>query len=68
VIFLIERGYYHCPDCRVGLFPLDQQLELRDKHYSEGVLKEMVWVSGLVGSYEKAEEVLRRLGHFSVKE
>jgi hypothetical protein len=41
---------------------------LRDKHYSEGVLKEMVWVSGVVGSYEKAEAVLQRVGHLSISD
>jgi hypothetical protein len=39
---------------RKDYFPLDRQPELRDKHYSEGALKEMVWLSGAVGSYEKA--------------
>jgi len=48
--------------------PLDQQLELRDKHYSEGVLREMVWVSGVVGSYEKAEATLKRVGHLSISD
>ena len=41
---------------------------MRDKHYSEGVLKEIVWVSGVVGSYEKAEAVLQRVGHLSVSD
>jgi len=41
---------------------------LRDKHYSEGVLKEIVWVSGVVGSYEKAEAMLQRVGHLSISD
>jgi hypothetical protein len=41
---------------------------LWDKHYSEGVLKEMVWVSGVVGSYEKAEAVLKRVGHLAISD
>jgi hypothetical protein len=41
---------------------------LRDKHYSEGVLKEMVWVSGVVGSYEKAEAMFKRVGHLTISD
>jgi len=41
---------------------------LCDKRYSEGVLKEMVWVSGVVGSYEKAEAMLKRVGHLSISD
>jgi hypothetical protein len=32
------------------------------------VLKEMVWVSGVVGSYEKAEAVLQRVGHLTISD
>ena len=32
------------------------------------MLKEIVWVSGVVGSYEKAEAVLQRVGHLSVSD
>lgn len=46
--------------------PLDEQLGLRDRHYSPGVLKEMVWLSGVMGSFEKAEEVFQRVGHMSI--
>ena len=41
---------------------------MRDKHYSEGVLKEIVWVSGVVGSYEIAEAMLRRVGHLTISD
>lgn len=44
-------------------FPLDDQLELWEKHWSEGVAKEAVWVSGIVGSFEEAEAVMSRIGH-----
>jgi len=43
-------------------FPLDEQLGLSDKHYSEGVLKEMVWLSGAVNSFAEAEQVFERIG------
>jgi hypothetical protein len=46
----------------VVFFPLDQQLQLQDKHWSEGVVKETVWLSGVVDSYAEVAEVLRRVG------
>lgn len=47
-------------------FPLDQQLELWDKHWSEGLVKEAVWLSGAVNSFEQAEEILARVGHVTM--
>ena len=47
-------------------FPLDQQLEMWEKHWSEGLAKEAVWLSGSVGSFEQAEEVLSRIGHINM--
>ena len=44
-------------------FPLDRQLELWDKHWSEGLVKEAVWLSGAMGSFEQAEETFARIGH-----
>ena len=41
---------------------------MRDKHYSEGVLKEIVWVSGVVGSYEVAEKMLKRVGRLTISD
>jgi hypothetical protein len=43
-------------------------LKLRDKHYSEGVLKEVVWLSGVIDSFAEAEEVLQRVGHLSISD
>ena len=45
---------------------MDEQLELKDKHFSEGVLREIVWVNGRVDSFAAAEEMLERIGHVSV--
>lgn len=45
---------------------MDEQLELEDKRYSEGVLKEMVWLSGAVGSFAEAERVFERIGHLAI--
>jgi hypothetical protein len=49
----------------VGLvfFPLDRQLELWEKNWSEGLAKEAVWLSGAMGSFERAEEAFARVGH-----
>lgn len=43
-------------------FPLDEQLKLYDKHWSEGVVKETVWLSGVVDSYAEVARILARVG------
>jgi hypothetical protein len=43
-------------------------LELKDKGYSEGVLKEMVWLSGAMGSFAEAEQVFARIGHVAISD
>ena len=48
--------------------PLDEQLGLKDKRYSEGVLKEMTWLSGAVNSFAEAEQVFMRIGHLSISD
>ena len=47
---------------------MDEQLELKDKRYSAGVLKEMVWVSGAMGSFAHAEEVFERVGRIMISD
>ena len=42
-------------------FPLDEQLQLWDKGWSEGIVKGAVWLSGVIDSFEEAEEVLTQL-------
>jgi hypothetical protein len=50
-----------------GVFsPLDEQLKLEEKNWSEGLVKEAVWLSGQLGSFEAAEVALRRVGHVSM--
>jgi hypothetical protein len=51
-----------------GFFPLDEQLELQDKHYSPGLLKEIVWLSGTEKSFAHAEEVMERIGHLAISD
>jgi len=46
----------------VVFFPLDEQLRLYDKHWSESVVKETVWLSGVVDSYAEVSAVLARVG------
>jgi len=41
---------------------------LEDRHYSPGVLKEMVWLSGVMGSFEEAERVFQRIGHMWISD
>lgn len=43
-------------------FPLDRQLNVVDRNWSESLIREAVWLSGISESYERAEEVLRRIG------
>ena len=62
----LERGHYYCARCHSGLFPLDQQLELVDGHWSCGVAQDAVWLSGLVSSYEAAQVVLARLSRINL--
>jgi len=52
----------------VVFFPLDEQLELWDKHWSEGIAKEAVWISGVVDSFAEAEQVMGRIGHVSMSD
>ena len=51
----------------VGFSPLDEQLRLWEGRWSEGVLKEAVWLAGLV-SYEDTEEILREVGQIHMSQ
>jgi hypothetical protein len=51
----------------VVFFPLDRQLKLKTQHWSEGLLKLMVWLSGIV-DYRTAEQVLRTVGQTTVSD
>jgi len=46
-------------------FPLDEQLLLWEKHWSEQVAKQAVWLSGLV-PYEGAAEIMQRVGQIAI--
>jgi len=49
----------------MAFFPLDEQLLLWEKHWSEQVAKQAVWLSGLV-PYEEAAEILQRVGQIAI--
>lgn len=51
-----------------GFSPLDEQLSLRDGCWSEGMSREMVWLSGKMGSYAEATEVFNRLAQVGVSQ
>lgn len=52
---------------RRGFFPLDEQLGLKDRHWSEGIAKQAVWLSGLV-TYEDAARVLQEIGQVEISD
>jgi hypothetical protein len=55
------------PAVRAGFFPLDEQLKLWEKNWSEGVIQDAVWLSGIV-EYEKVEEVMDRIGQMGISD
>jgi hypothetical protein len=50
----------------VGFFPLDQQLEVDECVWSEGVAREAVWLSGAVSSFAMVAEILQRIGGIAI--
>lgn len=43
-------------------FPLDRQLDVKERNWSESIIREATWLSGISGSYEQAAEILTRIG------
>lgn len=54
------------PAARAGFFPLDEQLAVSERVWSEGVERLAVWLSGAVNSFALVEEVLARVGQVSL--
>ncbi|MFZ0060584.1 MAG: hypothetical protein WAL47_00950 [Pyrinomonadaceae bacterium] len=50
----------------VGFFPLDEQLAVSARVWSEGVERLAVWLSGAVSSFALVEEVLAQVGQVSL--
>lgn len=48
-------------------FPLDQQLQVWEKHWSERVVKYAVWLSGLL-PYAQAEAILKEIGQVTISD
>jgi len=53
----VKRAYYHCEECKDGLIPKDQELDIVDTSFSPGVRRMM----GQVGGKEPFEEGRRDL-------
>ena len=51
---------------KVVFFPLDRQLEVMERNWSESIIREATWLSGVSGSYAQAEEVLIRIGKINL--
>jgi hypothetical protein len=52
---------------RKAFFPLDEILGVKDRHWSEGIAKKALWLSGLV-AYEDAAEILREVGQVEISD
>ena len=52
----------------VGFFPLDEQMELRGRDWSEGLEREAVWLSGVACSYESVRDILKRVGQVEMSQ
>ena len=61
----IERAYYHCPSCRSGFAPLDQELDLSRRSLSRA-LERAVCRLAVVESFEQTVEDLYDVGGVSV--
>ena len=62
----LNRGYYYCEQCQRGFFPLDRQLDVKERNWSESILREAAWLSGKAGSFEEAEEILKRIAKIAM--
>ena len=46
--------------------PLDKQLDVKERNWSESIIREATWLSGQAGSYEEAEKILKRIGRIEM--
>lgn len=53
--------YYYCEACKEGIFSLDKQLQVKDKHWSAELARQSVWLSGLA-AYGDAARILQETG------
>lgn len=50
-----------------GLFPLDEQLRIREQHWSETVAQQAVWLYGHVED-DLAEQILQKIGGLTISD
>jgi hypothetical protein len=50
-----------------GFFPLDEQLHIREKHWSEAVAQQAVWLYGHVED-DLAEQILQKIGGLAISD
>ena len=46
--------------------PLDHQLNVKERNWSESIIREMTWLSGVAGSYEQAATIMTRIGKLAI--
>jgi Uncharacterised protein family (UPF0236) len=51
---------------KVVFFPLDRQLDVKERNWSESIIREATWLSGISGSYEQVAEILTRIGKIAM--
>lgn len=56
------------PTAAVGFSPLDRQLELGESRRSEGLAREIAYLSGAVSSFRMVSEILQRIGQISISQ
>jgi hypothetical protein len=57
---IYERGYYHCPVCHTGHFPMDHELGVRTRKTKAAT--EVITLSGTVAPFRQAaQRLLKRL-------
>jgi len=50
---------------KAGFFPLHDQLQVVEGHFSQGVVRQAVWLAGLV-PYDQAEAILAEIGQVTI--
>ena len=53
------------PAVGAGFSPLNEQLKLWERHWSEQIAKQAVWLSGMV-TYRQVEEIMREVGQTDI--
>ena len=53
------------PNVTRGFSPLDEQLNLKESQWSEGIVKQAVWLSGMV-AFEDAALIMQEIGQAEI--